>query len=118
MNLRKMILQIGSLSFCTSIVFFALFGASVSVIINLSFIIFIIATGVATYYLVKKFPPPKEEDEKKVAPETKEEEIISEHVISIDRVEAPRTEPVSELGKDKKESKKPVSETETLTEKE
>jgi hypothetical protein len=118
MNLRKIILQIGTLSFCTSIVIFALFNVPAVGIINLSFLVFIIATGVATYHLVKRFPPPKEE-EKKPEPETsEEEEIISEHVISIDRVEVPKTETISEIGKDKKESKKSVSETETPTVKE
>ena len=114
MNLRKIILQIGTLSFCTSIVIFALFNVPAVGIINLSFLVFIIATGVATYHLVKRFPPPKEE-EKKIEPETskEEEEIISEHVISIDRVEVPKIETASEIGKDKKEIKKSVSETET-----
>jgi hypothetical protein len=118
MNLRKMILQIGTLSFCTSIVIFALFNVPVIGIINLSFIIFIIATGTATYYLVKKFPPPKEEEKKPEPETTQEEEIISEHVISIDRVEVPKIETASETSKDKKESKKSVSETEIPTVKE
>jgi len=109
MNLKKVILQIGTLCFCTSIVIFALFNVPVLGIVNLAFIVFVIATGVATYYLVKRFPPPKE-DEKKLEPDADEEEIISEHVISIDRVETPKVEAAIEIGKDKKESKKSVSE--------
>jgi hypothetical protein len=116
MNLKKIILQIGTLSFCTTVVVFALLDVSVAGILGLSFIIFVIATGTATYYLVKRYPPPKE-GEKKLEPDVVEEEIISDHVISIDRTEVKKIDGIDEEG-DKKKNKKSDSDAETEKEKE
>jgi predicted metallo-beta-lactamase superfamily hydrolase len=118
MNLKKIILQIGTLSFCTSIIIFAIFNISVHGIVNISFIIFIIATGTATYYLVKRYPLPKEEEENKKIEPIVEEEIISEHVISIDRTEVIKMDSSSESKEKKGSSKKATSEMEEPEEEE
>jgi len=116
MNLKKMILQISTLCFCISIVIFALLDLPVGGIIGLSFLIFIIVTATATHYLVKLYLPVKEEPEEKLEPEQLEEEVLSDHVVSIDRREV-KNDIIIENPKDKKEkekeSKKVDSELET-----
>lgn len=113
MNLKKMILQISTLCFCISIVIFALLDLPVGGIVGLSFLMFVIVTAVATSYLVKLYLPVKEETEEKLEPEQLEEEVFSDHVVSIDRREVKADIMIDPKDKKEKESKKADSEPET-----
>lgn len=57
MSQRSVILQIGALAFCISIVALSLTGYSISKIIIISFIVFVIVTTTTLVIVVILFPP-------------------------------------------------------------
>jgi hypothetical protein len=76
MNLRSIILQIGTLAFCISIIALSMTGFPVLKIIIISFIVFIIVTFLATI-IVAMFSPSPKNRETKLEPKT-ENNILSD----------------------------------------